>query len=263
VTLARGASGLVVLVRSVAEMGPRVAILVGLLAGILAGGALLAALVAFLPTSPAPTLAASLPPSPAAPSPSSVPSSTASVSEGPSVSAQPTPTASGSVGSPSPEESALPTPAASDEGAAFHIGEPAPTLKVAQLGGGEVDLAALRGKPVWIVFMATWCPTCLDEFPLMNGFAARYEDDGLVVVAVDVGEDVETVAAYAEQLGVMFPMGLDPQGAAAADWGVVVPPIHFFIDAEGVVRDGALGGIGSDLMAQSLRTIMPGIDVQP
>ena len=71
-------------------------------------------------------------------------------------------------------------------------------LVVPQVGGGTIDLANLRGKPVWVNFMGTYCPPCVDEFPLMNGFAARYADDGLVVLAIDVEEEEGIVAAFAE-----------------------------------------------------------------
>ena len=231
-------------------MSPRLAIVAGLLAGLLAGAGLLVALVAFAPAPVAPSPSVAVSPSP----------TTAPPSASPSGSAVPSPSASVA---PSPSASLVPTPAASTAGAAFGIGEAAPALVVTGLDGAEIDLQELRGGPVWIVFMATWCPTCLDEFPLMNGFAARYADEGLTVIAVDLGEDEATVRAYAESLGVLFPMGLDPDGSAAEAWGVLVPPIHFFVDAEGIVRDGALGGIGPDVMAASLRTIMPGVDVQP
>jgi hypothetical protein len=30
-----------------------------------------------------------------------------------------------------------------------------------------------------------------------------------------------------------------------------------------MIRDGALGGIGPDIMARGLRTILPGVDVTP
>ena len=40
-------------------------------------------------------------------------------------------------------------------------------------------------------------------------------------------------------------------------------PVHFWIDKEGIVRDGALGGIGRDQMAQSLSLILPGVTVTP
>ncbi len=143
------------------------------------------------------------------------------------------------------------------------VGQPAPPLVVDQLGGGIIDLANLKGQPVWVNFMATWCPPCRDELPLMVGFAARYAATGLVVIAVDVAEDEATVAPFMSEVGVTFPVGLDPDGAAQAAWRAAALPVHYWIDATGVIRAGAAGGIGPDIMAKSLATILPGVDVEP
>jgi thiol-disulfide isomerase/thioredoxin len=226
-------------------LGPRSSIVAGLLVGVTTAVVLLAGVVAFfpdpvvsVPTDPPPSIA----PSPSDPDASASAAASASGSAGPSAPASPA------------------SPAGS---AQFHVGEPAPPLVVPQVGGGTIDLAALRGKPVWVNFMATWCPPCQDEFPLMNGFAARYADDGLVVVAIDVKEEEGQVAAFAEGLGATFPLGLDGDGRVAAAWDAVALPVHFWIDAEGIVRDGSLGGIGPDIMAAGLQTILPGVDVRP
>jgi hypothetical protein len=48
-----------------------------------------------------------------------------------------------------------------------------------------------------------------------------------------------------------------------ATWDAVALPVHYFIDAQGIVRDAALGGIGPDLMAQGLESILPGVTVTP
>ena len=45
---------------------------------------------------------------------------------------------------------------ASGDAALFDIGEPAPPLVVPQVGGGTIDLANLRGTPVWLT---SWAPT--------------------------------------------------------------------------------------------------------
>jgi thiol-disulfide isomerase/thioredoxin len=145
----------------------------------------------------------------------------------------------------------------------FHVGQPAPPLRVPQVAGGTVDLAALRGRPVWVNFMRTDCPPCRDEFPLMNGFAARYASTNLVVVAIDVREAETTADDFARSLGATFPVGLDTDGSAQAAWSALVLPVHFWIDSSGIVREGALGGIGPDLMAHGLSTILPGVTVTP
>jgi thiol-disulfide isomerase/thioredoxin len=134
---------------------------------------------------------------------------------------------------------------------------------VAQLGGGSIDLANLRGKPVWLNFMQTTCPDCIDEFALMNGFSARYADDGLVVIAIDIREDEGTVATFAQRLEATFPIGLDTDGKAQQAWGTYSLPIHVWIDTQGIVRDGALGGVSADTMAAGLRKILPGVTITP
>jgi thiol-disulfide isomerase/thioredoxin len=221
-------------------LGARSSVVAGLLAGIAAAVVLIAGVVAFAPEPVVPT-----------PSPATLPSVTAG-----------TPTAAPSLAAPTIATTASPQASAAG-GSPFHVGEPAPPLVVPQVGGGTIDLVALRGKPVWVNFMATWCPSCQDEFPLMNGFAARYADDGLVILAIDVEEEEGTVAAFAQQLGATFPLGLDGDGHVAEAWDAIALPVHFWIDAEGIVRDGALGGIGPDIMAAGLQSIMPGVDVRP
>jgi thiol-disulfide isomerase/thioredoxin len=216
-------------------MWARLSIIAGLVLGMAVAAMVFGGILAFAPDRPLPS----------APEPSvAVPST------GPPVAATASPTPT-------------PAPSPSVAEAPFHVGQPAPPLSVPQVGGGTIDLANLRGKPVWVNFMATWCPSCQDEFPLMNGFATRYADEGLVVIAVDVREEEGAVAAFAEGLGATFPLGLDSDGKAADAWDAIALPVHFWIDAEGIVRDGAFGGIGPDIMADALETIMPGVDVTP
>jgi len=165
--------------------------------------------------------------------------------------------------SPSVSAGASPGTSAATAAAAFHVGQPAPRLVVPTVGGGTIDIASLKGQPVWVNFMATWCPSSVDELPLMAAFAARYADKGLVVIPVDVREDEAAVAAFTDGLGVSLPTGLDKDGAAQAAWGASALPVHFWIDKDGIVRDGALGGIGPDVMATGLGSILPGVTVTP
>lgn len=252
-------------------MGPRAALAAGIAAGVvivlLVGAAMLVlarggTATVTLPPIPVPTLA---------PTGSTAPGASGS---GPAASADatamPAPTGPGGSTVPAgPGGSTVPgasgaSPSPPDiTDALFGVSHPAPPLQVGQLGGGTVDLAALRGHPVWVAFTATSSPASHDEYVAMESFALRYAYTGLVVVAVHEKDDPATVQALVDSLGITFPVGLDASGTAARDWRVVALPMHFWVDADGIVRDGAFGGAGLDAMAAGLRSVLPGVDVTP
>ncbi len=222
-----------------------IAVLVGLVVGIGAAIGLGAAVIVLMPAP-----AVRLTPAPPAASVAPAASSTA-----PAVGATPPAVDGGDI---------TPVPGASQTVSPFPlVGKPAPALTAPQVGGGTIDLAALRGRPVWLVFTGTYCPPCRDEYPVMNGLAARYAGTGLVVLAIHVREGEPTVAPFVASLNVVFPVGLDEDGSRARTWDAAALPVHYFIDAQGVVRDAALGGIGPDVMAQGLESILPGMTVTP
>jgi peroxiredoxin len=186
----------------------------------------------------------------------------------PTVPPTPTPAVVVETSTPSPTPTATPTPTASAAPTASRspspfplVGQPAPALVAPGLGGAPVDLAAYRGKPVWIVFTGTYCPPCRDEYPLMNGFAVRYREAGLVVLAIHVKEDVATVKPFVDDLNVTFPVALDEDGSRARTWDAVALPVHYWIDERGMVREAALGGLGPDQMERSLAAILPGVTI--
>lgn len=276
-------------------MGPRTSIAIGIAAGLVlavlcgavlvslsSGGAATITLAPSAPVTLAPSAATpgALPP-PTVPvvSGSAAPSSSSGVSIGdpgpgdgsPGVSAAPaTPFASGAgasattgVSIPPPVAKPVTPPPSPVTGSLFGVGKPAPPLSVTGLDGSPIDLATLRGHPVWVAFTGTYCPPCRDEYPTMESFALRYANTGLVVVSVHVKDDPAAVASLVQQLGITFPVGLDPDGTAARDWRALALPMHFWIDRDGVVRSGALGGAGPDAMAAGLASILPGVPVTP
>jgi thiol-disulfide isomerase/thioredoxin len=214
-----------------------VAIVVGLVLGIATALGIAVAVYSLVPEAPAPTAPATPTPAAVVETPTPLPT--------PALTAEPTP-------EPSASRSPSPFPL---------VGQAAPPLVATGLDGSVLDLAAYRGKPVWVVFTGTYCPPCRDEYPLMNGYAVRYAEAGLVVLAVHVKEDAATVQPFVEGLNVTFPVGLDGDGSRAKAWDAVALPVHYWIDAEGIVRDAALGGLGPDQMASGLGTILPGVTV--
>jgi len=135
------------------------------------------------------------------------------------------------------------------------LGDLAPALKVDGLGDSEIDLAALKGTPVWVAFTASWCPTCRDELGTMEAFAAA--NPGVTLLVIDVLEPLDVVQSLADETGTTLPVGLDPEGQAQMAWNAYALPVHFFIDKEGIVREYIYGGPGPDQFLAALKKVLP------
>ncbi|SDL08004.1 TlpA family protein disulfide reductase [Tessaracoccus oleiagri] len=121
------------------------------------------------------------------------------------------------------------------------VGDPAPGFTAVDLDGGARSLAALRGKPVWVLFMASWCAQCRVEAPDVQ--QAHLERDDVHVVAVYLSEDQQVAGDYARRVGLTFTQVPDPAAEISAAYGVRAIPAHYFVDARGVVRDVAVGAL--------------------
>ena len=124
--------------------------------------------------------------------------------------------------------------------------KPAPALRLPSLGGGQTDLAALRGQVVLVNFWATWCPPCRKEMPSMNRLAEKLKGRPFTLLGVNAGEDAATIQAFIQQVPVHFPLLLDEDGASIKPWQVFVFPTSYVLDKQGRLRLGLTGSIEWD-----------------
>jgi len=165
----------------------------------------------------------------------------------------PTPTGNGSLPSSVPSG----TPFASAQpGTGTAIGQVAPNIVVTLTDGSLMDTADFGGQPMWINFMATWCPQCADELPMMERFEAQLTDK-MTLLVIDVGEDRRTVRTFMDGLNVDLTVGLDEDGAIQARWGANALPVHFWLDADGVVREIVYGGAPEEIFIQAITAVVP------
>ena len=68
----------------------------------------------------------------------------------------------------------------------------APSFVAPLASGGSLGLSKLRGKPVVLVFWASWCGPCRYEVPHVNQLY-RGVGDSAHVIGVNAGEDQATV----------------------------------------------------------------------
>lgn len=117
----------------------------------------------------------------------------------------------------------------------------APAFDLQTPDGARVALADLHGEIVLVNFWATWCPPCRAEMPAMERAWQGLRDKGVRFVAINVDEDKDTVAEFAESVGVSFPLLLDPGGKVTQSWPLRGLPTTFVVDANGHLRLIALG----------------------
>ncbi|HEX9626500.1 MAG TPA: TlpA disulfide reductase family protein [Acidiferrobacterales bacterium] len=105
-------------------------------------------------------------------------------------------------------------------------------------------LAELRGKVVLVNFWATWCPPCRREMPSMQRAYDMLKSKDFAMLAVNVGEDVETIFGFSFATGVelTFPILLDRDSAVTNAWPVRALPTSFLIDRDGRAVFRAVGG---------------------
>ncbi len=148
------------------------------------------------------------------------------------------------------------TLSASPTGPAPRLEREAPNFSLRTLDGKDVQLSDFRGRPVWINFWATWCPPCRAETPDIQEVYEAHESDGLVVLAISIGESPSTVSDYVKRTGTTFTTGVDEATSIAAQYRIVGIPTHFFIDREGVIREWRIGSMSKKTMESKVREII-------
>ncbi len=116
------------------------------------------------------------------------------------------------------------------------IGAQAPDFALRDLEGNEVRLSDYRGRTVLLTFWATWCGPCRLEMPTFEGRYQEFKDDGFTVLGLNYDEPVEDVSVFRDELGLSFPLLLDPGGSVQQLYRIRGYPSSIFVDPQGVVR---------------------------
>jgi peroxiredoxin len=117
---------------------------------------------------------------------------------------------------------------------ALHPGQSAPPFALPAARGGQVELAAFKGKPVYLNFFASWCGPCAEETPYIVKLAKKYKPKGLVTLGVDE-LDEERGADFIGRFAIDYPILFDKNGDVGRDYGQIGLPMHVFIDRAGRV----------------------------
>jgi peroxiredoxin len=122
------------------------------------------------------------------------------------------------------------------------VGSPAPDFSAPTIAGDTIRLANLRGRVVFLNLWATWCPPCREEMPAMQELYRQLAGPGFEMLAVSADEaGAAVVTPFVRDLGLSFPVLLDPQLEVASRYRVTGYPETYVIDRNGMVVAHMIG----------------------
>lgn len=135
----------------------------------------------------------------------------------------------------------------------WEVGAPAPKISVLDLEGRTVKLSDFKGKPVVLrFFLASGCSTCVASMPKLDVLSKEYRDKGVAVLAVNMGNPKQAVEIFARELGLSYPVLLDPALIATEKYGVKAVPTTYFIDRKGIAKSVVVGEVTQEMFEKTV-----------
>lgn len=98
-----------------------------------------------------------------------------------------------------------------------------------------------QGNVVVVDFWASWCVPCRRSFPWLNDMHAKYAEQGLVVIGVNLDANQDDAAAFLEDYPAAFNIHYDTEAILAKEFGVEAMPSSFVIGRDGQMKARHLG----------------------
>jgi thiol-disulfide isomerase/thioredoxin len=111
-------------------------------------------------------------------------------------------------------------------------------LKGTGLQKEAIDAAQYRGKPVLVVFWASWATPVKDNLPELIKVYEKYRDRGLEIIGVNLDNERSDLDAFLKANQIAWPQifeGGGMEGRLAIEYGIISLPTMFLVDAQGNV----------------------------
>jgi thiol-disulfide isomerase/thioredoxin len=117
------------------------------------------------------------------------------------------------------------------------------------VGGGELSLAAYRGRVVVVNFWGSWCTICRQEAPALSVAARDLQGSGVRFVGVDVSDSTASAEAFMKDFRIHYPSLSDPGDAVALRFSKIIPitafPSTLVISPGGRVAGRIIGAVSA------------------
>ncbi len=100
---------------------------------------------------------------------------------------------------------------------------------------------ATDGRPVFLNLWASWCVPCRNEMPAIDAAADRYP--GVFFLGIAVEDDPQAAEAFAEEIGVDYPLGFDETDRVNVAYPHFGLPATFLIGQDGTLAGRVFGEV--------------------
>ncbi len=101
--------------------------------------------------------------------------------------------------------------------------------------GGQVRLADMRGKLVYVDFWASWCAPCKQAFPFLNEMQEKYGARGFQVVGINVDAKRADADKVLASTPAKFTLAFDDKGETPKAFAVKGMPSSYLVGPDGRV----------------------------
>lgn len=141
-----------------------------------------------------------------------------------------------------------------ESGAGLAIGSPAPQFELLNTSGQKIALGSRAGTATIITFWATWCAPCRREMRELQQLQSQ-RPDSIRVLAINMGESADLVAAWQQEIGLRYDLLLDPTLAASQLYKVRGLPTTVLLDDGHVIRNVYYGPVTGARLEADLRRL--------
>lgn len=110
------------------------------------------------------------------------------------------------------------------------------TTMAEETDSAALDLSQYQGDVVVLDFWASWCGPCRRSFPWLNEMHTKYQQDGLVVIGVNLDARQEDAAEFLEDYPAAFKIHFDTDATLAFQYGIQAMPSSVVIGRDGEIR---------------------------